>query len=147
MIVLVAVLMIRHQRNLRLFHLAVVELIFEFVVVSGCSNTGEQSFNVLWGTQIRLWEKSLVGRKIYCLDEDDTGRWEAAAIVAYNSWKNKWKIVWANKDGDYFWCNLRKEHARVMMRMNDPDTGEEDPLGNWIMLKTLFPGRREEHEL
>ncbi len=98
-------------------------------------------------TQIRLWEKSLVGRKIYCLDEDDTGRWEAAAIVAYNSWKNKWKIVWANKDGDYFWCNLRKEHARVMMRMNDPDTGEEDPLGNWIMLKTLFPGRREEHEL
>ena len=67
--------------------------------------------------------------------------WLKAAIVNYNSWKNKHKVVFADKDGDYEWVNLRQNHHQCMLLQVDKN--EVD----YVMLRNLFPNRRTEEEL
>ena len=86
--------------------------------------------------QLRVWERSLVNRKIFFFDEEDTGTWAKCAITKYNSWKNKHKVVFADKDGDYKWVNLRKNHHLCMMRAINNNEGD------YVMLRNLFPNRR-----
>jgi len=93
-------------------------------------------------TTLRTWERSLVGQKIMLFDIwDEDKRWVKAAVKKYNSWKNKWKIIYAGKDGDYKWINMREQHHLIMMKRDG------DEKGDWCMLRALFPPRRNEEDL
>jgi hypothetical protein len=84
-------------------------------------------------SSLRQWERSLVHQKIMLFDQE---RWVKATVKKYNSWKNKWKVILADSDGDYHWIDLKERHDLVMMRQN----GE---FGDWCMLRNLFPPRRD----
>jgi hypothetical protein len=90
---------------------------------------------------LRSWEKSLVGQKIMLFDEWEEQRWVHAFVKQYNSWKNKWKIIFSGKDGDYKWINMRERHDLVMMRQNN------DEQGDWCMMRFLFPEKRDKIDL
>jgi hypothetical protein len=91
-------------------------------------------------SKLRVFEKSLVHRKIMFFDENEQA-WTKCAITAYNSWKNKHRVVYADKDGDYEWVNLRKNHHLCMLRQVNNDEGD------YVMLRNLFPNRRAADEL
>ena len=93
---------------------------------------------------LRSWEKSLVGKKIMLFDEWEEQRWVHAFVKQYNSWKNKWKIIFAGKDGDYKWINMHSRHDIIMMRDFD---GEGEHEGDWCMLRLLFPKKRDKVDL
>ena len=95
-------------------------------------------------TSLRSWEKSLVGKKIMLFDEWEEQRWVHASVKQYNSWKNKWKIIFAGKDGDYKWINMHARHDIIMMRDFE---GNDEHEGDWCMLRLLFPEKRDKVDL
>jgi hypothetical protein len=101
---------------------------------------------------LRKWERSLVGKKVMIYDEWDEKRWVHAAIKKYNSWKNKWKVIFAGKDGDYRWIDVKARHDLFMMRSSDFIENRDGEIidksgGDWCMLRFLFPGKRDPLDL
>ena len=96
-------------------------------------------------SSLRQWEKSFVGQKVMIYDEWEDKRWVKATIKSYNAWKNKWKVIFAGKDGDYRWIDIKERHDLFMMK-KDGDNGEPEG-GDWVMLRLLFPGKRDPMDL
>jgi len=102
--------------------------------------SAKRNFRTEDPNKLRVFEKSLIHRKIMFFDVKEQA-WTHCAITAYNSWKNKHRVVYADRDGDYEWVNLRKNHHLCMLRQISNDEGD------FVMLRNLFPNRRAAGEL